>query len=270
LSPATPPRLRTVLCTRGGLFGALVLRRLLSCERIEICAIVRSTRYLEPRFGALRGSLALLGRCGLSYALYLWCATSLADLLCGFAPVGRVPSRSGGALPVLATRDLNSADGLRFLAAAAPDLLVSAFFDQPLGDAALALPGLGCVNIHPSMLPSFRGVDPVLQASLAHAALGVTVHRMTATLDDGPVLAQRALAPAGGTSVFTATAQLFAAGAELLTGGIERIARRERGADQGHPVSYQSWPTRAEVRQLRRLGGRLMRPADLRSLLRAH
>jgi methionyl-tRNA formyltransferase len=76
-----PPRLRTVFCTCGGLFGALVLRRLRASDRLEICGIIRSVRVLDPRFGFLRGALAQIRRSGVAYALYLWCTTTLTDWL---------------------------------------------------------------------------------------------------------------------------------------------------------------------------------------------
>jgi methionyl-tRNA formyltransferase len=262
--PAAPPlRLRTVFCTRGGLFGALVLRRLRACERIEICAIVRSTRILQPRYGWLRGALALIRRCGLAYALYLWCVTTLADVLCRAVPESAVPARTG-AIPVHVTADINGGAGLTFLTGCAPQLLVSAFFDQRLTAAALSIPARGCVNIHPSLLPEFRGVDPVLRARVSGAAaLGVTVHWMSPALDDGPVLAQRPVEVPPEASIFAATAALFRAGAELLVEGVERIGGRDPGAPQRGVGSYQGWPTRADVRALHAKGGVLIRAADL-------
>jgi methionyl-tRNA formyltransferase len=259
--PAT--RLRTVLLTRGGVYGARVLERLSGCAAIELCGIVRSERVLDARFGFLRGALALIRRCGLLYAVYLWCTTTLADWL------GARGGAHGRDIPVHTTRDLNSPEGLAFLARCAPDLLVSAFFDQRLGEAVLAVPARGCVNIHPSCLPEFRGVDPVLQARLAHAdSLGVTLHWMTPRLDEGAILAQQPLALPERASVLEATAALFAAGAELLAANVGRIARRDPGAPQSAAGSYQSWPTRGEVRALRALGIPLMRGADLTALLR--
>jgi methionyl-tRNA formyltransferase len=249
--------LRTVFCTRGGYFGALVLERLCRSEAIELCAIVRSDRILDGRFGFLRGALALIGRCGLRYALYLWCATTLADL-----------ARRDPRVPHYTTRDLNSPAGLEFLERCAPDLLVSAFFDQRLGAPTLAVPKLGAVNIHPSLLPEFRGVDPVVRARLARASsLGVTVHWMTPGLDEGAVLAQRTVALEDKASVFEATAALFSEGAELLARSLERIARHDAGLAQRSPGSYQSWPGRREIRALRRLGVPLLRVRELPALL---
>ena len=260
--PSAPAaRLRTVLCTRGGLYGALVLERLSGCAAIELCGIVRSERILAARFGFLRGALALIRRCGLAYALYLWCATTLADALRASRAAARAGARR---VPVLRTRDLNSPEGLGFLARCAPDLLVSAFFDQRLEEAALAIPTRGCVNIHPALLPDFRGVDPVLQARHAGAdSLGVTVHWMTPAFDAGAILAQETLALPARGSVFAATAALFADGAQLLTANVDRIARRDPGVPQRPGGSYQSWPTRAEVRALRARGIPLLRIAEL-------
>jgi methionyl-tRNA formyltransferase len=268
---APPARLRAVLCTCGGLYGALVLRRLRACDRLEICAVVRSTRVFDPNYGFLRGALAQVRRSGVAYALYLWCTTTLADWLCALAGIAAVPTRGGAhGPPVLSTRNINDAEGLRFLTACAPDVLVSAFFNQRLHEPALALPKRGCLNIHPSLLPEAKGVDPVFQ-SLLHGAvppLGVTVHFMSPELDAGLIVAQRPLERRAGSSVFETTALLFREGAELLADAIERIERGATGTAQSGAGSYQSWPSRRELRTLRARGGALLRFADLAQLVR--
>ena len=262
--PAGPPRLRTVLCTCGGLYGALVLRRLRACDRLEICAVIRSSRVIEPRFGFIRGAVEQIRRSGLRYALYLWCSTTLADWLCGVTGVGAVPTRSASGTTVYTTRNINDAQGLEFLSACAPDLLVSAFFNQRVHAPALALPKRGCLNIHPALLPEAKGVDPVFQ-SLLHGVppLGVTVHFMSPELDAGRIVAQRPIDGSARASVFAITARLYAQGAELLASGMESIAAGATGTPQGGIGSYQSWPTRSEVRQLRARGGALLHWADL-------
>ncbi len=261
--PPPAPRLRTVLCTSGGLYGALVLRRLRACERIEICAVIRSSRVIEPRFGFIRGAAEQIRRSGLRYALYLWCATTLADWLCGLTGIGAVPTRAVPGTPVYTTRNINDAQSLQFLAACAPDLLVSAFFNQRVHAPALALPKRGCLNIHPALLPEAKGVDPVFQ-SLLHGRppLGVTVHFMSPELDAGRIVAQRSIEGGARSSVFALTARLFREGAELLVGAIESIAGGATGTPQSGVGSYQSWPTRREVRQLRARGGALLHLGD--------
>jgi methionyl-tRNA formyltransferase len=263
------PRLRTVFCTRGGLFGALVLNRLLACDRIEICAVVRSSRSFHPAFGFFRGALAYLRRSGVAYSLYLFCATTLADTLCGLSRLGAVPLRTRRhGFTVYTTRNINDPAGLQFLRTCAPDLLVSAFFDQRLQEALLAIPARGCVNIHPSLLPAFRGVDPVLQARLHRVpSVGVTVHYMTPALDTGDIVAQRQVATRAGASIFETTALLFREGAELLAAEVESVGRGEPRTPQTSGGSYQSWPSRAEIRTLHALGRVLIRLWDLARML---
>ncbi len=264
--PARSRPLRVVFCTRGGLFGERVLQRLRACDGIELCGIVRSKRIYDASYGFLRGAAAYLRRCGMAYSLYLLCATDIADALCALSRLRRARPKDTArqaTVPVLATADLNDSRGLAFLRACAPELLVSAFFDQRLREEALAVPARGCVNIHPSLLPAFRGVDPVLQARLQGAdRLGVTVHYMTPELDCGNILAQHAMSMPGRDSVFALTAQLFARGAELLIDALARIERGDPGEPQPPGGSYESWPTRSELRALHASGDSLIRLTD--------
>jgi hypothetical protein len=62
---------------------------------------------------------------------------------------------------------------------------------------------------------------------------------------------------------FALTGILFSEGAKLLVSQIDRVRRRERGTPQTSAGSYQSWPTRAEIRSLRTNGGSLIRLCDL-------
>ena len=99
--------------------------------------------------------------------------------------------------------------------------------------------------------------------------LGVTVHFMSPELDAGRIVAQRSIEAHAGSSVFAATAQLFREGAELLAAAIEPIARGAAGSPQRGAGSYQSWPTRRELRSLRTRGGALLRFGDLVRLVRS-
>lgn len=237
--------LATVLLTSGGAPGAAVLARLRASPRVRLAGIVLSTRILRARYGLLRGAREQLRRSGLRYALYLACAA---------AP----PLRARG-IPVHRTRDVNDAASAAFVASLAPDLIVSAFFNQRIAEATVRLARCGAVNIHPSPLPAFRGVDPVFYARLRGAeTLGVTVHRVTPELDAGGILAQeiRPLDPA--SSVLRATVSLYARGAELLVGALDAICAGSPGRPQSGEASYDSWPTPEEVREAVRRGVRLV------------
>ena len=76
----------------------------------------------------------------------------------------------------------------------APDLLVAVSFGILIPPALLEIPSLGCVNLHASLLPLWRGAAPIERALMAgDRETGVTLMRMNAGLDSGPILRQRTL-----------------------------------------------------------------------------
>jgi methionyl-tRNA formyltransferase len=78
------------------------------------------------------------------------------------------------------------------LAALAPDLMIVVAYGLILPQAVLDIPRRGCVNVHASLLPHWRGAAPIQRALLAGDAItGVTIMQMEAGLDTGPMLARR-------------------------------------------------------------------------------
>ncbi len=100
-------------------------------------------------------------------------------------------ARASG-LAVLETPGVRSGEGFEALAALAPDVIVVVAYGELLTPDVLDLPRLGCVNLHFSLLPRWRGAAPVPRAILeGDAVTGVTVMLMDEGLDTGPVLAVR-------------------------------------------------------------------------------
>ncbi|WP_231577993.1 methionyl-tRNA formyltransferase [Thermorudis peleae] len=94
-------------------------------------------------------------------------------------------------LPVFQPRTLRHADVQATLAAAQPDLAVVAAYGLLLPRPVLDLPPHGCVNVHPSLLPRYRGATPIQAALLnGDSETGITLLLMTERLDAGPILAQ--------------------------------------------------------------------------------
>src|SRR5262249_40241486 len=90
--------------------------------------------------------------------------------------------------------NINTPEGVAGLREFAPDLLVVAAYGQILSKDVLAVPPLGGINVHASLLPRYRGAAPVAWA-LYHGETrtGVTIIRMSVALDAGDMLAQEAL-----------------------------------------------------------------------------
>ena len=98
------------------------------------------------------------------------------------------------ALPVLQPDSLKKAEVVADLAGLRADVIVVAAYGQILPPQVLQLPGCGCINIHPSLLPRHRGASPVAAAILAGDAFtGVSIMLMDEGLDTGPVIAKAQL-----------------------------------------------------------------------------
>lgn len=95
-------------------------------------------------------------------------------------------------LPVAQPLTLKTEEGRAPLVDWKPDLMVVVAYGLILPPAVLTVPGLGCVNIHASLLPRWRGAAPIQRAILAgDDETGVTIMQMDAGLDTGPMLLQR-------------------------------------------------------------------------------
>ncbi|MGB6449321.1 MAG: methionyl-tRNA formyltransferase [Steroidobacteraceae bacterium] len=139
------------------------------------------------------------------------------------SPVKLVAREYG--LPVAQPQTLRTQEERAELESWRPDLLVVVAYGLILPPAALGLPRLGCLNIHPSLLPRWRGAAPIQRAILAgDTVTGVTIMQMDAGLDTGPILAQRS-APIDRTMTSGSLHDLLAAlGAEALLGTLADLA----------------------------------------------
>lgn len=163
----------------------------------------------------------------------------------GVGPVKQLALEQG--IPVQqppTLRDTAVQDALRALDA---DLMVVVAYGLILPEAVLSIPRLGCINVHASLLPRWRGAAPIQRAILSgDEETGVTIMRMDAGLDTGPMLLRRPcpildtdtaqtlhdrLAALGGTALVEAVVLLQNGGA-VLTAQDERLACYARKLDK--------------------------------------
>ena len=118
-----------------------------------------------------------------------------------------------------------SEDTLTLLSGLGLDALIVIAYGLILPAAALAVPRFGCINIHASLLPRWRGAAPIQRALLAgDAVTGVTIMRMEASLDTGPMLAIRKVPIADLDTAQTLQDRLARIGAELIVDVLEAFA----------------------------------------------
>jgi methionyl-tRNA formyltransferase len=111
-------------------------------------------------------------------------------------------------------RDPGEVEKLKDLA---PDLIVVSAYGQILPDDVLQIPQYKCINIHPSMLPKYRGPSPVTAAILnGDATTGVTIMLVEKKVDSGPILMQKEMIVSGEDTTGTLTEKLAVLGADML------------------------------------------------------
>ncbi len=120
-------------------------------------------------------------------------------------------------LPVMQPARLRQPEAMEQLRAWSPDLIVVAAFGQILRPDVLNLPMHGCINVHASLLPRWRGAAPIQAAVLAgDEETGVTIMKMDEGVDTGGILSQRALPIELDETAGSLAERLSATGAALL------------------------------------------------------
>jgi methionyl-tRNA formyltransferase len=136
----------------------------------------------------------------------------LQDLACALKPLAQ-----GRGLPTFTPEIASEESFVAQLAALAPDLIVVASYGQFLKKNLLAIPKLGTINVHPSLLPKYRGASPI-QWALANddTETGVSVLYVTPKMDAGDLLSQERFPIAPEDTFGSLEPKLAAKGAELL------------------------------------------------------
>ena len=141
------------------------------------------------------------------------------------SPVKEFIATTGSGVPVFQFESLREPSAHAELRRLNPDLIVVTAYGRLLPASLLALPPLGCVNVHASLLPRWRGAAPIQRAIQAgDAATGVTLMGMDAGLDTGPILAQARIPIAGDETGGGLHDKLARLGAEMLAANLPALA----------------------------------------------
>lgn len=127
-------------------------------------------------------------------------------------------------VPVFQPESVNSSEGIAQLRDLKPDLLVVAAYGQILSKEVLSIPTMGGINVHASLLPKYRGAAPVAWAIYhGESKSGVTIIRMSPSLDAGDMLAQESLDILHDETAGELEARLALLGARMAIETIEKL-----------------------------------------------
>jgi len=129
-------------------------------------------------------------------------------------------------LTVIQPQNPNDPSFLEILRQTTPDLIVTVAYGHLLNRGVLSLPSFGCINLHASLLPKYRGAAPIAWAILSgDTVTGVTVMLMDEGMDTGPILRRRETPILPDDTTESLTEKLAQIGAEILPDTIRDFAR---------------------------------------------
>lgn len=162
------------------------------------------------------------------------------------SPVAACAASHG--IPVAKPDSLRNSAAQEQLRAVAADVMVVAAYGLMLPQAVLDLPSGGCINIHASLLPRWRGAAPIQRAILAgDRETGISIMRMEAGLDTGPVLLERAIPITPTDTTGTLTEKLAALGAEAIVEALAHLDRLEPRQQDAAAATYASKVAKTEA-----------------------
>jgi len=142
-------------------------------------------------------------------------------------------------LPLEQPLTLRTEEALTYFASYQPDILIVAAYGLLLPDAFLQIPRYGCINVHASLLPRWRGASPIQQAILAgDSETGITLMEMTAGLDEGDMLVRAACPITTKDTTESLHLKLADLGARLLKENIDKIPSLPRIPQEKNQVTY--------------------------------
>jgi methionyl-tRNA formyltransferase len=157
-----------------------------------------------------------------------------------------------GGVPLIHLGSMHDQNVLDRVTCLAPDFLLVACFPSILGGSWLTLPKQMCLNVHPSVLPSYRGPTPLFwQFREGESETGVTLHIIEDDVDAGDIVAQSVMPLSVGARFSEVNARLAETGAALMVDMLQRMSAGiavPRTPQDEVLASYQPFPTEKDFR----------------------
>jgi len=262
-------RPRVTVVTNGNAFSNIALAHLFKelGDHVQF-QVITTTGLRRSRGNRFVEAWKLMRRWGWRYTGYKL-ATYAVPLIRQIATgrshfVARTCDELG--IPATNVRSINTPAARAQIAEFGPDLLLSYSCPYRIFPKALALPRIGCLNVHSSLLPAYAGVCTYVHVLAdGQSMTGVTVHEMVEEFDAGRIVAQKEVAISPGMSVCSLFAeQCRVAGLELV-GAIKKCLAEDKitGVIQDPTLrTYRSEPLASDIDALRQRGHALMTRRD--------
>jgi methionyl-tRNA formyltransferase len=228
MNTTDPSTLKILMLGSDSAFSGIVLRRLLQAGT-EVCGFVIHETPLPSRaFESLGDEIPVV--------------------VAGTGPA----IASEGGVPLIHLASMHDENILDRVTSLEADILLVACFPMILGGRWLTIPKQVCLNVHPSVLPSYRGPTPLFwQFREGEQEVGVTLHVVEADIDTGDIVAQSVMPLSAGARFSEVNATLAEAGAALMVDTLERMSAGiavPRTIQDELLASYQPFPKEKDFR----------------------
>jgi methionyl-tRNA formyltransferase len=215
-SLSSHPRPRVVLLTSDSAYSRLFAKSFLNFGRVDVVGVFFSSAYLYRARGRLINLLYFAKKVGLGYSLYQAYIAWIFPLFLGLT--GKIWQALS--VPTLKSNNVNSLESIEWFKKLEADFLLSFHFNQKILEPTAAISKIATVNFHPSLLPQWRGVDPVLFAlqnlnSSSNPSMGFSIHLVTDQIDTGDLLLQNELQDPSATGLIKINSSLFTQGGSM-------------------------------------------------------
>jgi len=269
--------MRTVILTYESLYSSMMIAHLIESRPGRVVGIVSSSCIVQGR-GLLGSLVYVLRKAGPEFFLRKSLETMQYKVLLGLWQILGRPRKvlkvaelaQKYAIALTESADVNSAPTVGWIRALQPDLIISVYLNQWIGPELLGLAPLGCINIHPALLPRNRGLFPYFWVlANGETVTGVSVHIVQREFDAGDVIAQQQIEVAPEDTIQSLSFKSAKVGADLLVQAVDAIEANAvvRSPQDPALASYHSWPTSEAYRRFRRAGRRFGSARELMQYL---
>ena len=130
-------------------------------------------------------------------------------------------------IPLLKPESIEGEKFINVISSFKPDVIFSFYFRRIFSEELLSIPSLGCINLHGSLLPAYRGRAPVNWVIInGEKETGVTFHYMTQKVDAGPIIVQKRIKIENDDTGLSLTRKIASCGAELLEDVVEGLHKQ--------------------------------------------
>ena len=215
-------------------------------------AIVSSSRNLKAKENTLISNIQRVSQSGIPYSVYLWLVSHGHSLL---AKWSKIPSMQQIAktenIASYTTKNINS-DQIK-ISQFKPDIILCTHFNQLVSPEIYSLAKDTSLNIHPSLLPDLKGVDPSFYALLEqYKTTGVSLHHLAEKFDEGMVISNSTHQIEASDSLLSLNIKLFQEGGNLLLNFFDGTNSNHKAVQHDVQARYDSWPKTSEVARFKR------------------